>query len=96
MTKILTLDEMREAISRFDESAAKLFAEQIKLIGDQMALMICTRYGLMTNERATTTETSELMGTACAFYLTHENATPPAELDDFDTGEPLETLEPLH
>lgn len=92
MTKILTLDEMREVIATFDEVAADRFADELKTIGERMAAAICEKFDLTTGARGVTVEEAELGGTAAPFYLTREGQTVDSEaFDYFDQGEELTT-----
>lgn len=87
MTKVLTLDEMREIISKFDQRAAKEVGALMEQLGNQMAAMICTEYDLTCS--ATSAQEVGFGGTAASFYLAHEDQEQPADLAPYDPGEPV-------
>lgn len=90
MTKILTLDEMREVIATFNPEKAAEMATVLKAIGDQMVDTICAEFGLRSSPMKTTVEHPQLAGTAAPFYLKRRGQKQPEAFEDFDQGEAID------
>jgi len=89
MTKILTLDEMREVLATFNPEEADKIRCVLELVGQRMADLICTQFNLVTGKGGCKTEEAELGGTACAFYRKRRDQPTPEPFEWYDRGEPL-------
>lgn len=89
MTKILTLDEMREVLATFNPDDADKIRCALELIGQRMADLICAEFDLVTGKGGCKTEEALVGGTACAFYRKSRDQKTPEPFEWFDRGEPL-------
>ncbi len=90
MTKILSLDEMREVITSVDAEAGARYTALMEAIGNIMVADICKRFDLTTSKMGATADHHEIGGTAAPFYRKSMFQVSPPEFDDFDPDEEIE------
>lgn len=87
MTKLLTLDEMREVIEAIDPKRGAYFADAMRLLGDLMASDVARLANVECD--STTVEPQAFAGTATRFYRI-KGKRPHKAIMLFDYAEPLE------
>ncbi len=91
MAKILTTDEMLEALRRADSPEFERCLAIVENSVNQVALAVCRHFGVEMGDGGATFEGLELNGTACSFYAKDLEHHLPKGLERYDQGGTWET-----